>query len=59
MAARNPAECGTLFIEATNRGDLEAAVALYEPNASLVLESGEVTTGRAAFREFVRSIFSA
>jgi hypothetical protein len=40
MPARKPEECDLLLIEAVQRGDLEAAVALYEPNASYVLDSG-------------------
>jgi uncharacterized protein (TIGR02246 family) len=33
---------------------METIVALYEPNATFVLDSGEVITGRAAIREHVR-----
>ena len=55
MPARKPEECDLLLIEAMHKGDLEAAVALYEPNATLVLDSGEVITGQAAIREAARS----
>jgi len=51
MPARKPEECDMLLIEAVHKGDLEAAIALYEPNASYVLDSGQVLTGRAAIRE--------
>jgi len=51
MPARKPEECDLLLIEAMHKGDLETAVALYEPNATFVLDSGEVITGRAAIRE--------
>jgi uncharacterized protein (TIGR02246 family) len=51
MPARKPEECDLLLIEAVHRGDLEAAVALYEPNASYVLDSGQVIFGREAIRE--------
>ena len=34
MPARKPEECDTLLGEALNRGDLEAAVALYEADAA-------------------------
>jgi uncharacterized protein (TIGR02246 family) len=54
MPARKPEECDTLLFEAAHRGDMEAIVALYEPNATFVLDSGEVITGRAAIREHVR-----
>jgi ketosteroid isomerase-like protein len=55
MPARKPEECDLLLIEAMHRGDLDAAVALYEPNATFVLDSGEVITGQAAIREVARS----
>lgn len=56
MPARKPEDCDILLMETMNRGDLEAAVALYEPNATLVIDpSGQVITGRAAIREFIRS----
>jgi len=43
---------------ALNSRDLEAAVALYEPNASLLLASGEVVTGHSAIREALRGFFA-
>ncbi len=55
MPARNPEECDSLLLEALTRGDLETAVALYEPNASFVQESGEVAVGRAAIREILKA----
>lgn len=55
MPARSPEECDSLLLEALTRGDLETAVALYEPNASFVQESGEVAVGRAAIREILRA----
>ena len=55
MPARKPEECDLLLIEALQRGDLDTAVALYEPNATFVLDSGEVITGQAAIREAARS----
>jgi uncharacterized protein (TIGR02246 family) len=51
MPARKPEECDLLLIEAINKGDLDAAVALYEPKATFVLDSGEVITGQSAIRE--------
>jgi ketosteroid isomerase-like protein len=41
-----------------NNKDLDAALALYEPNASLVLDSGEVVTGRAAIREALKGFLA-
>jgi uncharacterized protein (TIGR02246 family) len=55
MPARKPEECDLLLIEAMQKGDLDAAVALYEPNATFVLDSGEVITGQAAIREVAQS----
>jgi uncharacterized protein (TIGR02246 family) len=55
MPARKPEECDILIVEAIKRKDLEAAVALYEPNATFVLDSGEVITGRAAIREALKA----
>ena len=58
MPARKPEECDTLLVEAINRGDLEAALALYEPNASFVQDSGEVVTGLGAIREVMQSFLA-
>jgi uncharacterized protein (TIGR02246 family) len=58
MPARKPEECDTLLAEAVNRGDLEAAVALYEPNASFVQEPGKVVTGHAAIREVMQGFLA-
>lgn len=55
MPARNPEECDSLLLEALTQGDLEAAVGLYESNASFVQESGQVAVGRAAIREILRA----
>jgi len=55
MPARKPEECDILLSEAIHKGNLEAAVALYEPNASYVLDSGQVITGQTAIREVFQS----
>ena len=54
MPAYKPEECDLLIFEAIKAKDLEAAVALYEPNATFFLESGEVATGQTAIREALR-----
>jgi uncharacterized protein (TIGR02246 family) len=54
MPAHKPEECDLLLIEAMNKGDLDSAMALYEPKATYVLDSGEVITGREAIREAAR-----
>jgi ketosteroid isomerase-like protein len=51
MPARKPEECDLLLIDAIHKGDLDGAVALYEPKATFVLDSGEVITGQAAIRQ--------
>lgn len=38
------------LVEAINRGDLEAALALYEPNAVLVAQPGHVARGKTELR---------
>jgi hypothetical protein len=48
MPARKPEECDLLLIEALHRGDVGGAVALYEPTARFVLDSGQVVVGHAA-----------
>jgi uncharacterized protein (TIGR02246 family) len=54
MPARKPEDCDRLIFEAIKNKDLEAAVALYEPTAAFVLDSGEVITGLTAIRETLR-----
>jgi uncharacterized protein (TIGR02246 family) len=39
------------FLRAFNAGDIDALVALYEPQAVLVAQSGQVAQGHAAVRE--------
>lgn len=51
MPARNPEDIDRLFAAALNGGDLDALVALYEPQASLTPSPGKTVTGSAAIRE--------
>ena len=53
MTARTPADVDRLLAEAISRGDLEAALACYEEDASLVPQPGQVARGTAALREAV------
>lgn len=55
MPARKPEECDILLMEALQRKDLETVVALYEPNATFILDSGEAVTGQAAIREALKA----
>ena len=50
MPARDPLEVDRLFADALNRGDLDALVALYEPQAALTPEPGKTVVGHAAIR---------
>jgi uncharacterized protein (TIGR02246 family) len=58
MTARRPEEVDQLFVQAFYAGDLEALVALYEPDASLVQQSGQVVTGREAIRGALQGLLT-
>ena len=58
MAARVPEEIDQLFAQAFSAGDLEALVALYEPDAALVPQSGRIVTGREAIREALQGFLT-
>ncbi|MBI2881228.1 MAG: DUF4440 domain-containing protein [Candidatus Tectomicrobia bacterium] len=51
MPARKPEECDLLIAEAITQGELDAAVALYEPGATFVPEPGKAATGKEAVRQ--------
>src|SRR5438270_10224534 len=54
MPAYTPTEIHTLFCSAFNLGDLEALVALYEPDAILVI-AGDHLSGRENIRKALES----
>jgi len=58
MPAHKPEECDILIDQALKNRDLDAAVALYEPNATLVLDAGEVAIGKAAIREALKGFLA-
>ena len=58
MSAHSPEELDQLFGEALNAGDLDALVALYEPQAVFVSEPGQTLTGTAAIREVLSAFVS-
>jgi uncharacterized protein (TIGR02246 family) len=58
MPARSPEELDQLFIEKMNAGDLEAVVALYEPDATLAPQPGQTVTGTAAIRDAIRGFMA-
>jgi ketosteroid isomerase-like protein len=51
MNTPTPLDAITQFFNAMNDGDLEAALNLYEPGASLIAQPGVVATGPSAIRE--------
>jgi uncharacterized protein (TIGR02246 family) len=51
MVKDNPVELDRLFEQALNAGDIDALVALYEPQATLMPSPGNVVVGAAAIRE--------
>jgi uncharacterized protein (TIGR02246 family) len=60
MPARKPEEVDLLLQQAVlERGDLDAAVALYEPDAVFVVTPDQVVTGRAAIREVLQGMIAA
>ena len=50
MAGRTPRETVNQLMEAINRRELDAAVALYEPDATLLAEPGKPARGKPAIR---------
>ncbi len=51
MPANSPEQASRLLAEAFKLGDLEAAVALYEADATFFTDPGQSVTGTAAIRE--------
>lgn len=56
MAARSPEEVHQQFAKIMNAGDVEALVALYESEAKLVPQPGQVATGKDAIRAALQSL---
>lgn len=54
MPATEPEQMHRLFEQAFNEGDLEALMALYEPEAALVPQPGALAEGTDAIRESLR-----
>jgi uncharacterized protein (TIGR02246 family) len=54
MPATEPGQMHSLFEQAFNAGDIEALMALYEPEATLIPQPGTVAEGTAAIREALR-----
>ncbi len=58
MPARTPEEVVQLWAESFAAGDLEALVELYEADATLVAQPGEVVTGVGAIREALSGLLA-
>ena len=58
MAARRPEELDRLFAQALNAGDLDALLALYEPNAALAPQPGQVVAGTQSIREALQAFIA-
>lgn len=58
MPALEPEDCERLFAEALNRGDIEGVVALYEPDAKIRRQTGEIAVGHDQIREHVKGMLS-
>lgn len=57
MINKDPAYIHTLFLEAFNAGNIDSLVALYEPNAVLVVK-GQPVTGLQAIRAAYENILA-
>jgi uncharacterized protein (TIGR02246 family) len=58
MSAQQPEEIRTLFSTAFNAGNLDALMALYEPEAMLIPQPGKVTRGRDAIRHALQQFLA-
>jgi uncharacterized protein (TIGR02246 family) len=56
MAGHTPEETVERLIEAFHRGDVEAALAQYEPGGTLVTAPGTVAAGPEALRQAVENL---
>ena len=54
MPATEPEQMHALFEQAFNAGDIEALLALYEPDAALIPQPGVTVEGSAAIRDALR-----
>ncbi len=59
MKARQPEDTDRLFGEHVNAGEVDAAAALYEDEAVLVVPGGEPVRGRAAIRAAIAQLVAA
>ena len=58
MAGKNPIDTVNQLMEAMNQGDLNAALAQYESDATLVEEPGKLARGTQEIREALKGFIS-
>jgi uncharacterized protein (TIGR02246 family) len=58
MPARTPNEFHDVFAATFNAGDLDAVVALFEPDAVLAPQPGQIVKGHVAIREALKGFFA-
>ncbi len=58
MSQQSPLDTVNSLTAAINRGDLEAALDLYEQDAVLVVQPGQIAQGRAAIRQALAAFVS-
>jgi uncharacterized protein (TIGR02246 family) len=58
MTAKTPEDVDRLYEERVNAGDLDGVLALYEPDATIVLPNGD-RIGITAFRDSVAQLLTA
>jgi len=58
MKALSPLDVDQLFAAAVNAGDLDAVVAMYEPQASFAPSQESVVSGAAAIREMYKGFLA-
>jgi len=59
MPARTPQDIDRLFAEALNAGNLDALVALYEAQATLMPQPGKLVSGAAGIRDALAGFVAA
>ncbi|KPW34723.1 Uncharacterized protein ALO87_00038 [Pseudomonas syringae pv. apii] len=59
MPAYKPEDCDRLIFEHMQNGDLDSAVALFEPDCVFVVSDDNVVVGHAAIREALRGWINA
>jgi uncharacterized protein (TIGR02246 family) len=59
VPARSPSELPAAFADAVNRGDLDAAVDLWSPDAVMVSASGEPIEGLGAVRGALQALIGS